>query len=167
MQFSDIEEPLHTLRHEHLEREKAANNAVLAANGDLASFDRDRILIALEEWNAFAKEHFNLVEMLPHEPIRLNVQDASVTIRFRMPEGQTPVESGMILAQGMVLLETESSPVVPGSLRYSADGIWQADFSAEQVMSHAFCEGDFDFYLGGTNTDGKTFAGQLIINFVS
>ena len=165
MQFCDIEAPLHTLRHEHLEREKAANNAVHAANGDLASFDRERLLTALEEWNAFEKEHFNLAEVLPPEPICRKSQQESVTIRFRMPEGQTPVESGMLLAQGMVLLEAESSPVIPGSLQCTGDGTWQAAFSAKQVMSHAFCEGDFDFYLGGTNSDGRTFAGQVIIHF--
>ena len=167
MQFCDIEEPLRSLRHEHLAREKAANSAVLAAGGDLLSFDRERILTALEEYQAFMKEHFNLAYVLPHEPIRRDSKEPAVTVRFLMPEGQTPREEGLIFAQGMVLLEAESSPVLPGSLKLSDDGIWEAQFEAGPVLSHAFCAGDFDFYLGGTNTTGKTFAGQVIIHFVS
>lgn len=165
LQFCDVEKPLHQLRHEHLEREKAANAAVLAEHGDLQKFDREHIRIALEEWNTFAENHFNLAEIMPHDPICRNGETKTITIRFRMPEGQTPQEEGMIFAQGMVLLETESSPVIPGSLQQTNDGTWQADFDAEQVMKHAFCAGDFDFYLGGINSQGRTFAGQLILRF--
>lgn len=166
MQFCDIEKPLHALRHEHLEREKAANNAVLESDGDLAAFDCERIGIALKEWKAFEEKYFNPAEILPIEPIRRDAKIPAVTIRFRMPEGQTPREESLLLAQGMVLLEKESSPVIPGTLQVSEDGIWEAQFDAEQVLGHAFCEGDFDFYLGGTNTDGKTFAGQVIMHFI-
>ena len=167
MQFCDIEGPFRSLRFEHLAREKAANEAVLAAGGDLAAFDRDRLLTALEEYHAFEKEYFNLALVLPHDPIRRDTQETAVTIRFIMPEGQTPREEGLILAQGMVLLGEESSPVIPGSLKISDDGIWEARFEAGQVLSHAFCDGDFDFYLGGTNTEGRTFAGLVIIHFES
>ena len=94
-------------------------------------------------------------------------QGKGYVIRFIMPEGQTPREEGLILAQGMVLLGEESSPVIPGSLKLSDDGIWEARFEAGQVLNHAFCDGDFDFYLGGTNTEGRTFAGLVIIHFES
>lgn len=165
LQFCDVEEPLHALRHEHLEREKAANAEVLASGGDLAAFDRERIEAAMIEWQTFAGEHFNLISILPYDPISREEKIGSLTLRFRMPEGQTPTENGMLLAEGMVLLEEESSPVIPGSLRQNADGSWEAAFDAEQVLSHAYCKGDFDFYLGGLNTEGRTFAGQVILTF--
>lgn len=165
MQFRDVEEPLHELRRAHLEREKAENEAVLASGGDLAAFDRERIEAALIEWQTFAGEHFNLVSILPQETLCREDPPASLLIRFRMPEGQVPSEEGMLLMQGMGLLETESSPVIPGSLRRNEDGSWQAAFEIRQVMEHAFCAGDFDFYLGGVNTAGRTFAGQTILHF--
>ena len=165
LQFCDVEEPLHELRHQHLEREKAANAAVLAANGDLAAFDRERIETALDEWKAFADEHFNLAEVLEMEPIRRDDPSETVTVRFRMPEGQTPLEEGLLFAEGMVLLEEESSAVIPGSLNLIDDDLWEAQFDARPVMAHAFCAGDFDFYLGGKNSTGRTFAGQVILHF--
>ncbi len=166
MQFCDIEKPLHELRHAHLEREKAANESILESNGDLAAFDNERIEIAANEWKAFADEYFNLAEVFPIKPIRRDTPCESLTVRFRMPEGQIPREEGMIFAEGMVLLDSESSAVIPGSLQKNDDGTWQADFDGKEILNHACCEGDFDFYLGGINTEGRTFAGQVILHFI-
>ena len=166
MQFCDIEKPLHDLRHAHLEREKAANEAILETNGDLVAFDKARIEIAANEWKAFADEYFNLAEVFPVEPIRRDTPCESLTVRFRMPEGQIPREEGMIFAEGMVLLDSESSPVIAGSLQKNDDGTWQADFDGKEILNHAYCEGDFDFYLGGINREGRTFAGQVILHFI-
>ena len=77
-----------------------------------------------------------------------------------------PREEGMIFAAGMVLLDSESSRVIPGSLQKNSDGTWQANFDGKEIMNHAYCTGDFDFYLGGINTEGRTFAGQVILHFL-
>lgn len=166
MQFCDVEEDLHELRFAHLAREKEANERILAENGDLAAFDREHVEIALKEWKAFAKEHFNLAEIEPHEPVSKAEAPAEIGIRFRMPKGQTPREEGMVLAQGMVLMGTEQADVIPGSLQQEAEGTWTARFSAENILNKAWAAGDFDYYLGGLNTEGRTFAGQVILRFL-
>lgn len=165
MQFCDVESPLEQLRYEHLRLEKDANAEVLDSGGDLSAFDSERIRIALDRWSSFADEHFNLVEILPLSPIRIEEKLPAITVRFRMPEGQIPLEKEMIFTAGMTLLESESAAVVPGSLKQSYNGIWTVDFAAEQIMNHAYCRGDFDFYLGGITAEGRTFAGQTILHF--
>ena len=82
-----------------------------------------------------------------------------------MPEGQTPAENGMVLMQGMGLLEKESAEAIPGSLKQEDDGTWSVRFDARPILAKAYCAGDFDYYLGGINTEGRTFAGQLILTF--
>ena len=166
MQFADVEEPLHALRFEHLRREKVLNEDNLKENGDLKAFDRERIEAALEEWKAFADEHFNLVEILPHDPVQKEPAEPEIEVQFRMPEGQTPCEEGMVLMQGMGLMGTEQADAVPGSLKSGPEGIWSVRFASEKILAKAFAKGDFDYYLGGSNTAGRTFAGQLILRFV-
>ena len=165
MQFADVEEPLHQLRFEHLKREETANQQILAENGDLFAFDSERIDAALKEWKAFAEKHFNLAEVYPHDPVRKGEDLKEIGIRFRMPDGQTPCEEGMVLMQGMGLMGTEQADVIPGSLHEEEDGIWSVCFAAENILNKAFAAGDFDYYLGGVNTEGRTFAGQLILRF--
>ena len=166
MQFCDVEEDLHELRFAHLAREKEANDRILAENGDLAAFDREHVEIALKEWKAFAEEHFNLAEIEPHEPVSKAEAPAEIGIRFRMPAGQIPREEGLVLAQGMALMGTEQADVIPGSLQQEAEDIWTARFAAENILNKAWAAGDFDYYLGGLNTDGRTFAGQVILRFL-
>ena len=166
MQFCDVEEDLHELRFAHLAREKKANERILAENGDLAAFDREHVEIALKEWQAFADEHFNLAEIEPHEPVSKEEAPAEIGIRFRMPAGQTPREEGLVLAQGMALMGTEQADVIPGSLQQETEDIWTARFAAENILNKAWAAGDFDYYLGGLNTEGRTFAGQLILRFL-
>ena len=166
MQFCDVEEDLHELRFAHLAREKKANERILAENGDLAAFDREHVEIALKEWQAFADEHFNLAEIEPHEPVSKEEAPAEIGIRFRMPAGQTPREEGMVLAQGMALMGTEQADVIPGSLQQEAEDTWTARFAAENILNKAWAAGDFDYYLGGLNTEGRTFAGQVILRFL-
>lgn len=166
MQFCDVEEDLHELRFAHLAREKEANERILAENGDLAAFDREHVEIALKEWKAFAEEHFNLAEIEPHEPVSKAEAPAEIGIRFRMPAGQTPREEGLVLAQGMALMGTEQADVIPGSLQQETEDIWTARFAAENILNRAWAAGDFDYYLGGLNTDGRTFAGQVILRFL-
>ena len=165
MQFRDVEEPLKELRARHFRREMAADAEILAEDGDLAEFDRQQVESALREWNAFAAERFNIAEISPVPPVRRDSAPETLEIRFRLPEGQTPAETGMLLMQGMGLLESESAPAVPGSLRQEADGAWHVSFPSGPILAKAFCAGDFDYYLGGVNTDGRTFAGQLILTF--
>ena len=165
MQFCDVEEPLHQLRFEHLTREKSANEQVLVKGGDLAVFDREHMEIALKTWKAFADDHFNLVVIEPLEPIQKDSAPAEIAIRFRMPGGQTPCETGMVLMQGMGLMGTEQADAIPGSLQAEEDGWWSVRFASERIISKAYAAGDFDYYLGGCNTDGRTFAGQLILHF--
>ena len=166
MQFCDVEEDLHELRFAHLAREKEANDRILAENGDLAAFDREHVEIALKEWKAFAEEHFNLAEIEPHGPVSKAEAPAEIGIRFRMPAGQTPREEGLVLAQGMALMGTEQADVIPGSLRQEAEDLWTARFAAENILNKAWASGDFDYYLGGLNTEGRTFAGQVILRFL-
>ena len=166
MQFCDVEEDLHELRFAHLAREKEANDRILAENGDLAAFDREHVEIALKEWKAFADEHFNLAEIEPHEPVSKAEAPAEIGIRFRMPAGQIPREEGLVLAQGMALMGTEQADVIPGSLQQEAEDLWTARFAAENILNKAWSAGDFDYYLGGLNTDGRTFAGQVILRFL-
>ena len=166
MQFCDIEEPLHELRRSRLLREKAVNEKILSENGDLPAFDRERILAALKEWNEFAEKHFNLAEILPVGSVSRDKYEPEFTLYFRMPEGQTPREEGMVFSQGMTLLGTESANIIPGSLRSCPDGTWEARFESENIMNRAFSAGDYDYYLGGINTEGRTFAGQLILHFI-
>ena len=166
MQFCDVEEDLHELRFAHLAREKEANDRILAENGDLAAFDREHVEIALKEWKAFADEHFNLAVIEPHGPVSKAEAPAEIGIRFRMPAGQIPREEGMVLAQGMALMGTEQADVISGSLQQEAEDIWAARFAAENILSKAWAAGDFDYYLGGLNTEGRTFAGQVILRFL-
>ncbi len=166
MQFCDVEEDLHELRFAHLAGEKEANDRILAENGDLAAFDREHVEIALKEWKAFAEEHFNLAEIEPHGPVSKAEAPAEIGIRFRMPAGQTPREEGLVLAQGMALMGTEQADVIPGSLQQEAGDIWTARFAAENILNKAWAAGDFDYYLGGLNTEGRTFAGQVILRFL-
>ena len=166
MQFADIEEPLHKLRFDHLAREKTLNERNLKENEDLFKFDEERIEAALSEWKDFADKYFNLAEIRELDPVRKEDAVPEIEIHFRMPEGQIPCEEGMILAQGMTLLGTEQSDVIPGSLRAEGDRWWTARFGAEKILNKAYALGNFDYYLGGVNTAGRTFAGQLIIHFV-
>ena len=165
MQFADVEEPLHRLRAAHLAREREANEKILAGNGDLRAFDRERIDAALNEWRSFAERYFNLAEIEPHEPVLKAEVPASFEVRFRMPAGQIPREEGMVFAQGMALMGTEQADVIPGSLHQESDGIWSACFAPQNIWNKAYAAGDFDYYLGGLNTEGRTFAGQTIISF--
>ena len=165
MQFCDIEKPLSQLREEHFSRGKAANAEILKEGGDLKAFDREQVETALHEWKNFAAEHFNLAEIMPLQPIPRGSDAETMEIRFRMPEGQTPAENGMVLMQGMGLLEKESAGAIPGSLKQEANGLWSVKFDARPILAKAYCAGDFDYYLGGINTEGRTFAGQLILTF--
>ena len=166
MQFCDVEEDLHELRFAHLAGEKEANDRILAENGDLAALDRDHVEMALKEWKAFAEEHFKLAEIEPHGPVSKAEAPAEIGIRFRMPEGQTPREEGLVLAQGMALMGTEQADVIPGSLQQETEDTWTARFAAENILNKAWAAGDFDYYLGGLNTEGRTFAGQVILRFL-
>lgn len=166
VQFCDVEGALHRLRFEHLAREKDANARILAEHGDLTAFDRERIEIALQEWKDFAAGHFNLVTIEPCEPLSREEKPLKITVRFRMPEGQIPHEEGLILIQGMALMGTDQADAIPGSLEQGADGSWSVDFAAEPLLKQAWSAGDFDYYLGGLNHEGRTFAGQLILRFL-
>ena len=163
LQFCALEEPLRRLREEHLRREKAANETILQSGGDLAAFDRERVDIALNEWKAFADRHFNTAEILPHEPVSRTGTESVFSLRFRMSEGKTPAEEGLILLGAMLDLGECSARVIPGTLKVCEEGLWTAEFNAEPVREAACCAGKFDYYLGGLDTDGMPFAGQLIL----
>ncbi len=166
MQFCDVDGPLHERRFDFLRRAKAANAQASRGDGDLTEFDNEWVRAALDDWKRFAGRYFNLAEILPHEPVSVNDQRKTFEVRFRLPGGQTPAEEGLILAQAMSTLPAEAAPVVPGSLTREEDGTWRACFEAGQIMNKAWARGDFDYYLGGTNTAGRTFAGQLILRFI-
>ena len=166
MQFCDIEEPLRDYRFDFLRQSKAANAEVLNSGGDLCAFEDERIRTALSLRKEFEDRYFNLAEILPHEPVPMNDQNEFFEICFRMPAGQIPREEGMIFAQGMAFLKDEAAPVIPGSLQKENGGTWRVRFAAGKIMDKAYARGDFDYYLGGTNTEGKTFAGQLIVKFI-
>ena len=166
MQVCDIEEKLHDYRFDYLKQSKEANFRVIAENGSLRDFENERIAAALDKWEEFADRYFNQAEIMPLEPVSLNEQRESFEIRFRLPDGQTPVEESMILAQGMSTLPKEAAPAVPGSLIREDDGTWKVLFPPEQIMNKAYARGKFDYYMGGTNTAGRTFAGQVIFTFI-
>ena len=166
MQFADLDEPLYELRFAHLAREKAANEQILSENGDLREFDRKHINIALREWKEFADEHFNRVQIRPLAPLSRGEPAGEIELHFLMPEGQTPCEDGLVLAQGMALMGTEQADAAAGSLHEEQNGWWSVRFPTENILNKAFAAGDFDYYLGGINTAGRTFAGQVIIRFL-
>ncbi len=166
MQVCDIEEQLHDCRFSYLRQSKEANFRAIAENSNLREFDNERVAAALDKWKEFSDRYFNTAEIRPIEPVPMNDRRESFEIRFRLPEGQTPCEEGLILAQGMSTLPEEAAPAVPGSLTQENGGTWRVCFPAEQIMSKAYARGAFDYYLGGTNTSGRTFAGQLILKFI-
>ncbi len=166
MQVCDIEEKLHDYRFDYLKQSKEANFRVIGQNGSLRDFENERIAAALDKWKEFADRYFNQAEIMPLEPVPLNDRRESFEIRFRLPDGQTPAEESLILAQGMSTLPIEAAPAVPGSLIREDDGTWKVLFPPEQIMNKAYARGKFDYYLGGTNTAGRTFAGQVILTFI-
>ena len=165
MQFCDIEEPLRSFRREHFARERMMNLAALSKHSDLAKFDAERVNAAAREWQWFADRYFNLVTMFPPDPISLDARPERIEVSFLMPFGQTPTEERMILCQANLHLEKDAAKLIPGTLTEIGGGAWRASFEAAPIMKGAYCAGEFDYYLGGINTEGRTFAGQLILRF--
>lgn len=132
----------------------------------LAESDQALTTGALEALTDHANEHFRMATIEEGAPISLSAPEEAYTLTFALDAA--PVEASLIFGMGGTNARLKYATAQEGSLVDLGGGRYSASFDANALLDNsAVRAGTFDFILGGTDAEGRAFAGMTLVAFAA
>lgn len=94
----------------------------------------------------------------------LDGENSTITVSFTLEDGDRPNIKTQLVGLGFTNARTTWQPAIDGSLKKLDNGIWSADFKIGNMAKDAV-KGMMEYWLGGRDAAGKSFAGRFFITY--
>ncbi len=152
---------------EYMNRKYKENEKMIKTDYDkLFDFDNNSINEAVKMLQNYADKNIIMVD-IECENIDIKHKKELVDIVFRFKNTKyIPVEDSIKFGMGLLDTNVSYSKAIKNSLIKTEDETWKISFPYDEIVSHIYCAGIYEHFIGGITNGGNVFTGMIKIPFV-